>query len=146
MKAFEHKHVVGFEETNVVGNVYFANYLVWQGKCREMFLRTHCPSILGLIAEGLSLVTLRTNCEYFAELEAFDEVLIRMTLEDMRQNRVTMKFDYFKVTPGGNELAASGEQSIACMQREGGEMVPTPVPTEMREALRAYQNTAVGVV
>ena len=39
MKAFEYRHVVGFEETNLVGNVYYVNHLRWQGRCREMFLR-----------------------------------------------------------------------------------------------------------
>ena len=36
---YEYRHVVGFKETNVVGNVYFTNHLEWQGRCREMFLR-----------------------------------------------------------------------------------------------------------
>ena len=38
MRAFEYRHVVSFEETNLVGNVYFANHLSWQGRCRELFL------------------------------------------------------------------------------------------------------------
>ena len=28
---YEYRHVVGFEETNLVGNVYFVNHLRWQG-------------------------------------------------------------------------------------------------------------------
>ena len=27
MKSFEYRHVVGFEETNLVGNVYYVNHL-----------------------------------------------------------------------------------------------------------------------
>ena len=37
-KYYEYPHMVGFEETNLVGNVYYVNYLRWQGRCREMFL------------------------------------------------------------------------------------------------------------
>ncbi len=43
MRAFEYHHVVGFEETNLVGNVYYANYIRWQGRCREFFLRERAP-------------------------------------------------------------------------------------------------------
>ena len=31
---YEYRHVVGFEETNLVGNVYYVNYVRWQGRCR----------------------------------------------------------------------------------------------------------------
>ena len=32
MRAFRYEHVVTFDETNLVGNVYFAHYLHWQGR------------------------------------------------------------------------------------------------------------------
>ena len=31
---YEYRHIVSFEETNLVGNVYYVNYLRWQGRCR----------------------------------------------------------------------------------------------------------------
>ena len=34
MRAYEYRHVVGFEETNLIGNVYYANHVRWQGRCR----------------------------------------------------------------------------------------------------------------
>ena len=43
---YEYRHLVGFEETNLVGNVYYVNYLRWQGRCREMFLLEHAPDVL----------------------------------------------------------------------------------------------------
>ena len=138
MRAFEYVHVVGFEETNLVGNVYYANHLRWQGRCREMFLRHYCPSIIQDLAAGLALVTTRCSCEYFAELTAFDQVTIRMRLGELVQNRVTMLFEYWLKTEGGEELAARGEQQIACMQREGERTVPTPVPRQLKEALEPF--------
>lgn len=137
--AFEYRHVIGFEETNLVGNVYYANHLKWQGRCREMFLRQHCPDIIDLLNAGLALITTRCSCEYFAELNAFDEVVLEMRLREIVQNRVTMAFDYLKVTESGRELAARGEQQIACMQRQGdGSAAPTPVPESLRLALEPY--------
>src|SRR5215210_2316230 len=96
MRAYEHTHVVGFEETNLVGNVYYANHVRWQGRCREMFLRDHAPGVVAALRGGLALVTTRVSCEFMAELSAFDEVVIRMSLGELRQNRITMKFDYWR--------------------------------------------------
>ncbi len=138
MRTFEHRHTVGFEETNLVGNVYYVNHLRWQGRCREMFLKSHCPEVLEDLAGGLALATTRCSCEYFQELAAFDEVIVRMRLGGMVQNRITMLFDYLRVSGGGEELIARGEQQIACMRREGESMVATPIPAALREALEPF--------
>ena len=141
MRTYEYRHIVGFEETNLVGNVYYVNHLRWQGRCREMFLREHASEVLTELEQGLSLVTIRCSCEYLAELSAFDEVVIRMRLGMLTQNRVTMLFEYFKRTGDSEELVARGEQQVASMRREGKQMVPTPFPLALREALRLYAET-----
>ena len=139
MQTFDYRHVVGFEETNLVGNVYYANHLRWQGRCREMFVRQHAPAVLNAVNDGLALSTTRVSCEYFQELFAFDEVIVRMRLEGLTQSRVTMGFEYWRcLSDGGEELVARGEQQIACMLRDGERMVPVPVPAALREALQPY--------
>jgi len=132
--AYEYRHVVGFEETNLVGNVYYVNHLRWQGRCRELFLHEHAPQILEEMSQGLALATVRCSCDYLAELAAFDTVVLRMRLGEVVQNRLTLLFEYWR----GEELVARGEQQVACMRREGGRTVPTPIPASLREALRPY--------
>lgn len=138
MRAYEFKHTVGLEETNLVGNVYFLNHLRWQGQCREMFLRQHAPEILADLCHGLALITMKCSCEYLSELSAFDEIVIRMRLSNLTQSRVSMHFEYWKLSVGKEELIARGEQHIACMRREGAALVPTPVPAPLRKALEHY--------
>ena len=134
MHSYEYRHVVGFEETNLVGNVYFVNHLRWQGRCREMFLCEHAPSVLQQLGAGIALVTTHCSCDYLEELQAFDEIVIRMTLRDITQSRVTIDFEYWR----GEALAARGSQQVACMRRENGVMVPAPLPSELRGALKEY--------
>ena len=50
---YEYRHIVGFEETNLVGNVYYVNYLRWQGRCREMFLSERAPDVLAELQDDL---------------------------------------------------------------------------------------------
>jgi enediyne biosynthesis thioesterase len=139
MRFYEYRHTVGFEETNLVGNVYYTNHLKWQGRARELFLRDHAPDVLEELARGLSLATLRVSCEFLAELNAFDEVIVRMHLGELTQSRVTMLFEYWRTRDGREELVARGEQQIACLRRDGEKLLPTPVPKSMREALESYR-------
>src|SRR5690242_15815529 len=116
MRAFEYRHVVGFEDTNLVGNVYYANHIRWQGRCREMFLLDHAPTVVAQFQEGLALVTTRCSCDYFAELYAFDRLILRMSLGELTQSRISLLFEYWRKTPEGEELIARGEQQVACMR------------------------------
>jgi enediyne biosynthesis thioesterase len=140
---YEYKHIVGFEETNLVGNVYYTNHLAWQGRCREMFLRENAPDLIPELSRGLSLATVRCSCEYFAELAAFDEIFVRMRLLELVQNRIDLAFEYFRLRDGQEQLVARGQQQVACMKREGPHLVPAPIPPSLREALVAYGESKV---
>jgi len=134
---FEYHHVVSFDETNLVGNVYYVNHVRWQGKCREMFLRKYAPDVIALIDGGLCMVTTHTQCQYYSELFAFDQVIVRMRVGDMVQNRITMKFDYLRVKNGVEELIAKGEQGVAFLRRAEGEQqaAAVPIPQSIVDAI-----------
>ena len=143
MRAYEYRYVVSFEDTNVVGNVYYANHIRWQGRCREMFLRDYVPDVLEELSRGLVLVTLRVSCEYYQELAAFDELVIRMRLGELSQHRMKLLFEYWRLPAsgdaGGDEvLTARGEQELACMGRHGEKLEPQAWPASFLEALRPY--------
>ena len=137
MRSFDYRHVVGFEETNLVGNVYYVNHLRWQGRAREMFLRQYAPEILAEFDHGLALVTLQCSCQYLGELKAFDQVIIRMFLSAIAQNRIAMRFEYWREGVK-DELVGRGEQEIACMRRHGEQLLPASIPVQLREALAEF--------
>lgn len=142
MNAYEYRHVIGFGETSLAGNVYYVNHLEWQGRAREMFLREYAPEILAELERGLALITLRCSCDYLAELKAFDEVIVHMFLASIAQNRIAMRFEYWREGEQ-RELVARGEQEIACMRRDADGMIPTPVPRSLREALEPFAERAI---
>ncbi|MBM7774511.1 enediyne biosynthesis thioesterase [Actinokineospora baliensis] len=135
---YEIRHTVGFEETNLVGNVYYVNYLRWQGRCRELFLREHAPGVLEELRADLKLFTLRVECEFFAEITAFDELSVRMRLEELTQTQVQFAFDYVHLREGVEVLVARGRQRVACMRGPNTDTVPTRVPEQLRAALAPY--------
>lgn len=135
---YEYRHLVGFEETNLVGNVYYVNYLRWQGRCREMFLRERAPDVVLEIQADLKLFTLRCECEFLAEITAFDELSIRMRLEDLTQTQVGFAFDYVRLSGDDGQLVARGRQRIACMRGPNNDTRPARVPESLRRALLPY--------
>lgn len=134
------RHTVSFEETNLVGNVYYANHVRWQGRCREMFLRDHCPGVLRRLGEDLALVTLHCSCDYLAELAAFDEVRISMYFEDQTHNRLAMRFEYHRERDGEDDtLCARGTHRVAALRRTSKGLEPCPLPDELLRALTPFR-------
>lgn len=114
MKYFEYRLAVSFSDTNVVGNVYFANYFIWQGKCREEFLRMYAPGVLQDFRSGCGMVTQECSCVFHHETFAFEEIVIRMRLDRLTWMAVTMGFEYFRLEPPGLPmLVAEGRQTAA---------------------------------
>ncbi|MEU3627299.1 4-hydroxybenzoyl-CoA thioesterase [Amycolatopsis coloradensis] len=143
---YEIRHIVGFEETNLVGNVYYVNYLRWQGRCREMFLKDRAPAVLEEVRDDLKLFTLKVDCEFFAEITAFDELAVRMRLEELTQTQIQFTFDYVLLERDGEEtLVARGRQRIACMRGPNTATVPTRVPEALRDALAPYAVSTAAV-
>jgi len=149
MRVYEYHHIVSFEETNILGNVYFTNFFLWQGTCREMFLRDFVPEVVRDLSGDFYLVTSRSSCDFYSEAYVFDEIVVRMSLLQLSQSRITMGFDYVRVKDGkparpqsgGEELLARGEQQVVCMRRHGGKVEVAEVPPNMLRALKEYQES-----
>lgn len=139
---YELRHTVGFEETNFVGNVYYVHYLRWQGHCRECFLLEQAPAVLAEITrDDLKLFTLKAECEFFAEITAFDQLSVRMRLDELTQTQIQFAFDYVHLKDDGTEaLIARGKQRIACMRGPSSATVPTRVPAALLQALQPYMS------
>ena len=132
-------HVVTFEETNLVGNVYYTNYFSWQGRCREMFLRERAPETLAALQNGeLRLVTAHASCDFVDEFTAFDEVVVRMSLNRFIAYGVSLNFDYSRRSAVTDTLAR-GRQDIKFLRREGTRWDLCEIPPALMKAVRNYE-------
>lgn len=133
---FVFRHFVTFEETNLVGNVYFTHYARWQGHCREHFLAAEAPAVVAALATGeLALVTVSCAVDYLAECFAGDVVDVHMRLASHASYRLVMDFTYHR----GADVVATGRQQVACMSRNArGVLAPVPLPVDLAAALARY--------
>lgn len=138
-RSFVYRHIVSFEETNLVGNVYFARYVSWQGRCREMFLHQNVPNLVEELAKDLRLITIRVSCDYFEELSAFDQLTVEMRLSFLRANRIGLDFDYVADRGVSKQQVARGFQEIGCFTLSSVGLSPCPIPRELAASLTPYE-------
>jgi enediyne biosynthesis thioesterase len=144
MAKYELHHVVTLDETNSTGNVYFANFFSWQGWCRERFLCEHAPGVLlALRTNLLRLVTTKASCEYFSDLWPFDDLTIRMHLDDVTPTRLSAWYEYWRKTPAGDQLVARGNQEVACLAVQNSEETPVHIPDELRVAAAKFTERSI---
>ena len=95
--------------------------------------------MLADLRDDLKLFTLKVDCEFLAEITAFDELSIRMRLEDLTQTQIGFAFDYVRLRDGGvEELVARGRQRVACMRGPNTDTRPSQVPEALQAALAPY--------
>jgi len=136
VRHFEYRLTVSFADTNVVGNVYFANYFLWQGRCREEFLRLHAPRVLHDFQRGFGMITKECSCVFHHEAFAFQEILIRMALEHLTLTAITMRFEYFRIDADPvRTLIAEGRQTAMWVNPQHSVAM---LPSYLHEAIRRF--------
>lgn len=142
MRHFEYRLSLGLQETNVVGNVYFANYFLWQGKCREEFLRRHAPQVLEEFAAGFGMITKECSCVFHQEAFAFQQLVIRMGLERLTRTGMSMTFDYCREEEDGSlTLLAQGRQEAIWVSPEHRVAL---LPRYLYDAIAQYAASEIG--
>jgi acyl-CoA thioester hydrolase len=128
---------VRYAETDQMGIVYYANYLVWFELGRVEVLRTLGLSYHRLETEyGCILPVIEARCRYRAPARYDDEILIETRPAMMRGSVLKFAYRILRKAPEGGEqtLLAEGETvHVVCddqLQRK-------PLPEKYAAALRA---------
>ncbi|MEA3489326.1 MAG: thioesterase family protein [Candidatus Omnitrophota bacterium] len=118
---------VRYKETDQMGLVYYANYLVWFEIARTEFFRAGGIEYRKMEEEDkIYMPVVEAYCRYRSPLRYDDLVKVTVKLADVGKTRVT--FDY-EVRSGG-ELKATGSTNHAFLNGKGK---PIPVPAMVRE-------------
>lgn len=123
---------VRYAETDRMGVVYYANYLVWCEVGRVEFLRARGRSYARLEAEGVGLAVLDASVRYLSPARFDDLIRVDTTLTGVRSRAVT--FDYLISHAESGVPLARASTSLVSINRDGG-VITIPVP--FREALAA---------
>ena len=115
---------VRYAETDQMGVVYYANYLIWMevGRvelCRAAGIRYRDMEV----GDGLLLVVAETNCRYRAPARYDDEIRIQTWIGQATPRMIRFEYEFFDVTMG-NLLATGFTKHVFC----GPDLRPRKLP------------------
>ena len=119
---------VRYAETDNMGVVYYANYLVWFEVARTDLLRHAGWSYREMELEGFSLPVIEAHCEYRQPARYDDDVEVRTA--GVLISPVRLRFDYEVSRPAGGVLLAEGHTVHATLGRDGR---PCRLPERARQ-------------
>ena len=122
---------VRYAETDRMGVVYYANYLVWFEVARADLLRSLGWTYREMEESGVSLPVIEARCEYKAPARYDDEIVIRT--EGWMRSPVRMEFAYRIERQRDGVLSASGMTMHAAL---GGDGRPCRLPERIRAAFQ----------
>jgi acyl-CoA thioester hydrolase len=120
---------VRYAETDRMGVVYYANYLVWFEVGRTEWLRQNGWTYREMEADGMTLPVIEAHCEYRQPAHYDDDIEIRTTARLLTPIRV--RFDYEAVR--GDQIVASGYTAHVALDAAGK---PCRLPARVAEGLR----------
>jgi acyl-CoA thioester hydrolase len=128
---------VRYAETDQMGVVYHANYLVWFEVGRVEFLRQLGFSYRDMEQQdGCCIAVVDARCRYKAPARYDDEIIIRTHLKNVRESLVHFGYELLRSSDG--LLLAEGETTHVVIDRE---MKKTAIP----EKYMAVFKKAIGL-
>ena len=123
---------VRYAETDRMGVVYYANYLVWCEVGRVELLRALGRSYAALERDGIGLAVSEAHVRYIAPARFDDLIRIETTLAGVRSRAIT--FDYLITNAESGARLATAHTSLVSIDTSGR---LTAIPTDFRVALDA---------
>ena len=121
---------VRYADTDQMGVVYYANYLVWFEVGRTEWLRQTGWSYRQMEEDGVALPVIEAHCEYRQPLRYDDEVEI--ATRAVLVTPVRIRFEYAVTRAGDANPSAQGHTVHAAVDAAGK---PCRLPVRVRELL-----------
>jgi acyl-CoA thioesterase FadM len=110
----------GFEDANVVGNIYFANYGAWQARARDRLLHAIAPDLLRDPRPPVFLHCTETGTYHVREAVPFDRILVQTFVTKIYDQGLRLEFEYSRINDDGSLLKlASGYHEGAWVRHAG---------------------------
>ena len=123
---------VRYADTDQMGFVYYANYLIWFEIARTEWLRETGWTYRDMEDQGIALPVIEAHCEYRQPARYDDDVRIATTASLVTPIRI--RFDYQLTLADAPAIIAAGHTVHAAIGRDGR---PRRLPPRLRELVEA---------
>jgi acyl-CoA thioesterase FadM len=121
------------EDSNLIGNIYFANYSKWLGRTVDLFFYDLIPEVFKGTGDKGELLCLNCEIEHLREAMPFDKVIVKMYLDTLYESGLDLYFEYYRLNIDSSEtkLAIARFKAIWVKRKNNSipetEMLPSPV-------------------
>ncbi len=134
-KLHEHRLRVRYGETDQMGVVHHANYLLYVEESRTRLMADRGCSYADLERAGWGLPVRRVELRYRAPAAYDDELAVRTHVSRVRAASVTFESEIVRVRD--EELLANASVELACIRLRADDRRPVPLPDDLRALLEA---------
>jgi acyl-CoA thioester hydrolase len=114
---------VRYAETDTMGIVYYANYLVYMEVGRVEYLRQHGWA-MAWVDRQVHMPVVSVTCRYIKPARLDGLLRIRSRITERKRASFTFAYEITHAETG--EVLATGETRHACWDPEGQRMIPIP--------------------
>jgi hypothetical protein len=135
---FEERFTTTQSDSNLVGNIYFANYYAWQAKTVDLWVHSILPESFRTPMGEMRCTSTKLN--HLREAMPFDTVLCRLSVADVFAEGVRLYTEFFRLS------ADKSPEKLAFGEYEAQWVVPStqaswqagPLPQPLRENLLRF--------
>ena len=121
-------HFVSYGETDMMGVLYYAEYLHLFERSRALYIRERGMSYAEVEKRGVILPVREAQCRYRAPIHFDEEIQIKVGIDQWK--RASMRFVYEIWNDEKSIIHATGMTEHAAVSREGK---PVRIPEWLRE-------------
>jgi acyl-CoA thioester hydrolase len=126
---------VRYAETDQMGVVYYANYLVWCEIGRVEYFRQLGWDYKQMeIDDDCHLPVVEANCRYRAPARYDDEIVIETSVTAVRTYIIKFSYRILRIVADGHQLLAEAETVHVTVDKQ---MQKKPLPDKYQQAIRA---------
>lgn len=114
--AFEVKFSTSLDESNLVGNVYYAHYYSWQAKAFDQFIYKVIPDFYLFSKEQRRFICLDVKVQHLREAMPFDTIEVKLYIDEVHEYGLKLSYEFFCISRGEPEKLAWGQQKVALVE------------------------------
>ena len=131
MRTHESRFRVRYAETDQMGVVYHANYLVWMEIGRVEFYRAAGLTYRTMEQDGIMLAVVDVHCRFRAPARYDDEIAVETGIAEATPRMVRFRYE-IRNAATGQRLATGETKHIFCNR----DLKPARLPTKYRALFR----------